>query len=71
MKKKTTEKFALRMTLDVPTGGIELKLTNGGAIGTLTIKPDGIKFDSAKAKVKSDRMMTWEILKSISKSGLI
>ncbi|KKK66144.1 hypothetical protein LCGC14_2967030 [marine sediment metagenome] len=61
----------VRMMIEIPADGIELKLTNGGMIGTLTIESTGIKFDGVKAKVKSDRLMTWQILKNLSKSGLI
>lgn len=70
-KKSITKKPAVCMSIEVPIGGIELKLTNRGAIGTLTIEPQGIKFDVAKVKIRSDKLMTWEILKGISRSGLV
>jgi hypothetical protein len=70
MAKKAVQKF--QMALHVPANGeIEVKLTNKFALGTLTVTSKGIRYDGVKAKIKSERMLTWDNLKALAKSGLI
>ena len=61
----------LKMAIDLPPGGITLKLRNGGMLGTLRISQRGLKFKRANAKLTSDRELTWAALESLMKCGLL
>jgi len=68
--KKLSVDAPVKMSVEMPHAGIELKLTNGiGMVGTLNVDSTGIVFKRPSAK-KDGLKITWSTLLAISDIGL-
>lgn len=68
MSKKGTE---VQLQVHVPPGGVRLQLVKDArVIGTLRMTCQGLCFSPPKAKKPSDRLLTWEQLRSLMAVGL-
>lgn len=61
------------MSLQVPYGGAEIKLTNNNdrVIGTLELTTDGIRLSRPNQKKKADRILTYMALSRLMELGLL
>jgi len=62
---------ALRIEMDLPDGGLVLKLRNGHLLGTLQVSATGMRFAKPNGKRTSERELTWRALESLMRCGLL
>lgn len=69
----TTPSCRVSMSLQVPDGGAEIKLTNNSdrVIGTLELTTDGIRLSRPNQKKKPDRTITYLALSRLMELGLL
>lgn len=61
------------MSLRVPVGGVEIKLTNGNdrVIGTVQLTSDGLMMSRPNQKKKPDRLISYVSLSKLMELGLL